>query len=312
MPLPITRGAASAQGFGFLQGKGSWWPVGTSFFFTPANTTGPNGPSNSTLLSYYSGQLFLPYFSSSSGTQILSNVPAGGYRILMAGAQGNDPDFDTGTGGFGAIIQCDFVFSEGSEIRMIVAQRGQKTSSGATAVQSQPGGGASSFWIGADAFTATQYGIAGGGGGAINGAGGEDATSSINGANSVGRNDGQAGASTDYSSGGAGWFSNASQPTALSGTRQAIRPAAGGFGFLSGGDYPTGNGSNGGFGGGGGQTNNGNNRAGGGAGYTGGDGRNAPSGGGGGGGSKFVGGTYGGTYVGPRANYGYIQITKLS
>ena len=145
MPLPITRGAASAQGFGFLQGS-SWWPVGVAFEFNNAETQGATGPDLGTLLAAYAGQKFvtLGYFTATSGIQTVSNIPIGTYRITLNGAEGNDPLDNRGNGGYGARVQCDFVFSTITTISMIVAQRGRKVNGGNP--DSQVGGGASSFW----------------------------------------------------------------------------------------------------------------------------------------------------------------------
>ena len=309
MPLPITRGAASATGFGFAGGKGPWWPVGTKFTFYTAETAGHVGPSQAALLAYYSGTLFvsLGYFSASGGIQYLSNVPAGNYRFKLFGSVGNSANNSSGNGGYGAIVQEDFLLTEGSIISMICGQKGLKT--GGASNGSQPGGGATSFWIGTDAASATQYGIAGGGGGAYNGGAGDYATTSVNGANSNGDNNGNGGSSTDYSSGGAGWFTNAPNTSAEAGGVVATAPRNGGSGY-----YDS-VGSAGGFGGGGGQANDGTNRAGAGGGYTGGRGRNAASseaGGSGGGGSKFIGGLGSGTFINSNGGDGYIEITKQS
>jgi hypothetical protein len=307
MPLLGTRGAASARGFGFAGGAaGIPWPVGTTFTFYTAETRGHIGPSQATLLAYYSGQLFLPYFSAVDGIQYLSDVPAGNYRFRLYGAVGNSYNNPSGNGGYGAIVQEDFVIPGGSTISMICGQQGLKT--GSAAADSQPGGGASSFWVGTNAAAATQYGIAGGGGGAMNGGAGDYATTSINGANSDGQNTGNAGASTDYSSGGAGWLTNAPNTSGNAGGQVAQAPRNGGLGYY----YF--NGSAGGFGGGGGQSNSGGNRAGAGGGYTGGNGRDQAGAivGSGGGGSKLVGGVGSGTFIGSNGGEGYIQITKLS
>ena len=308
MPLPITRGAASATGFGFAGGALPWWPVGTTFTFYTAETRGHTGPSQATLLAYYAGQLFvtLGYFSASGGIQYLSNVPAGNYRFKLYGSVGNSYNLPLGSGGYGAIVQNDFVLVDGSIISMICGQQGLKT--GSASSDSQPGGGATSFWIGTDASSATQYGIAGGGGGAMNAGAGDYATTSINGANSTGQNDGLGGASTDYSSGGAGWLANAANTSGNAGGVVATAPRNGGSGYY----YS--NGSSGGFGGGGGQSNTGGNRAGAGGGYTGGQGKNHDTGatGSGGGGSKFIGGIGSGTFINSNGGEGYIQITKLS
>jgi hypothetical protein len=307
MPLLGTRGAASARGFGFAGGSGPWWSVGTKFTFYTAETAGHVGPSQAVLLAYYSSTLFvsLGYFSASGGIQYLSNVPAGNYRFKLFGSVGNAANNSLGSPGYGAIVQEDFLLTEGSIISMICGQRGLKT--GSASNYSQPGGGATSFWIGTDAASATQYGIAGGGGGAMNGGAGDYATTSVNGANSSGTNDGNGGTSTDYSSGGAGWLANAANTSAEPGGVVATAPRNGGFGYF---DTV---GSAGGFGGGGGQSNDGQNRCGGGGGYTGGVGRNSSDpGGAGGGGSRFIGGLGSGTFIGSNGGDGYIEITKQS
>lgn len=288
--------------------SGAWWPVGTAYTFTNTNLTGGTGPSNAALLSAYSGAFFLPYFSSSSGTQTLSTLPAGTYQIDLYGAQGNDPNNNNGVGGLGAQIQAVFVISAGATVNFIIGQRGKKTGGGDS--NSQPGGGMTAFWVGAGS---TQYAVAGGGGGAINGNDARDyggsAPLNLTGANGNGNTGG--GSPTplvsSYSMSGAGWLSNAANVSPVTASTVATRPLEGGFGGLF-----SGAGSEGGFGGGGCQTNSGSNRAGGGGGYTGGNGASDAFGTAGKGGGSYVAGATSSSVISSNAGNGFLIMSRIA
>lgn len=315
-PMLSSFGGGSARGFNPGGGDQGWFPVDNVITLTSASVTGRDGPSSAQLSTAYGSEWWyddtVTFDDNGAGIQKIIALPAGSYEIELWGARGGTVSGAVSSGmtqGAGAKVKATYSLSEGSDLYVLVGQCGVKTSG---SPESQPGGGATWFWVGngyTGSGSATVYGVAGGGGGATNANGtGEDAPSNVTGENSDGLNNGGAGGSTDYSSGGAGWSSSAANTSGLAGTRVAQYPPDGGGGF----QYN--DGSDGGFGGGGGNTNNGNNRGGAGAGYTGGAGKNAaynnaPSGCGGGG-SKLVGATTSGSHLGNNANQGQFKITR--
>ena len=315
-PMLSTFGGGSARGFN-PGGGGGAWAVGASYTFGNDDKKGAYPPSSSEFATLYaSNDIYTAGFLTFTGgvQQVSADfIPAGTYRITLNGANGNDPDsVNAGTGGTGARIRGDLTISSSVQFNFIVAQRGQKTGNGDK--ESQPGGGASWFWVGTTT-NATIAAGAGGGGGAVN-----QTTSSTGNAQAdiTGQNNGNTqtvgfgGSSTDYSAGGAGWEDDGDNTTALSGTSPAYRIKGRPYSNAGRGFVFTSDGSEGGFGGGGGQTNSGSNRSGAGGGWTGGDGEFDPTSSGGGG-SKFIGSGWSNTsYVSSNTGTGSITVERTA
>ena len=97
----------------------------STFTFTNANTGGRTGPNLSTLLSSYNTTTY-PWLSNSSnftannGIQTWTVPTSGTYRIIAKGAQGAPASATAG--GVGAVMQGDFVLTEGQRIDIVVGQ----------------------------------------------------------------------------------------------------------------------------------------------------------------------------------------------
>lgn len=308
MPLPITRGAASAQGFGFT-GKTSavyLYPFTSPFTFSSAGTTGQTPPSLGTLVSAY-GTAWASnttYFNLQFNTQKWM-VPASGiWTFEVAGSvggtvtNGGAPGGGGGSGvlrpgGLGAVITITLSCTAGEYLYFGIGQRGTLTG------DSQGTGGGGATWI--ERAGGVLVVMAGGGGGAGSGRDGVPASLSTAGnpgeeasggglgnGGSGGNGGGSAPTMCSFSAAGwtgAGTFSGCGRSggpvsQAISGGAYSSNGAYGGIGEAS---------SQGGFGGGAGGANN-NGYGGGGGGYSGGGGGGYPGGGPGGGGGSYTGG----------------------
>lgn len=227
MPLPITRGAASARGFGLFSGDSGLFPFTTFTFIAPA--TGAVGPFLALFNPAYSGQpWFTTYFSVTNGVQFWTVPSTGTYRLTVAGADGS-----VGNGGSynqsfsrGAIITMDIALNQGNVLRMIVGQVGLTRNVNPSYYEG-PGGGASAVSVNGVLLV-----VAGGGGGQITSNNNNQTSSQaslINTPNSFtfvdggiqttlasGGNGGYAswaGSSSNlYTGGGGGWLSNGEIP----------------------------------------------------------------------------------------------------
>lgn len=168
MPLLGTRGAASAQGFGFLGGSGAGLYPFTTFTFTNAGQTGPYGPSYATCTSAYGSQPFisLGYFSVNvQGIQALVVPKTGTYQIIAAGARGgNAGGYNTGQG---RIVQAQGNLIGGTTIYIVVGQTGNDNSDSA----GNGGGGGSFVYTGSNngtVYSLSDLIVAAGGGSASN------------------------------------------------------------------------------------------------------------------------------------------------
>jgi hypothetical protein len=318
----------------------------STFVFTNAGATGPYGPSQQSLLTYYTASATWAannqfFTSSGRGVQEWTVPETATYRITAAGAAGGNSPTLTGqaaSGGWGALIETDIQLTQGSKIAIVIGQMGQNrfSGSGASTLNGASGGGGTFVY---ESSSLTYYVAAGGGGGAAGATANlftNQATASgkwnqINGSN-VSIN-----GSTMFASGGlngnGGGISNRT-PTILYGAPGAGILNSGSFanrgngqsrlgGWLGGGiGAPVGiNYVSGGFGGGAaaidGDASGDPNViafAGGGGGYSGGPGGGnsgqSNSSHGGGGGSYYIGSLVSGS-SGANPSHGYVKITKL-
>lgn len=137
----------------------------TSFTFTSANVIGRTGPTQTQLLTRYTGSASWvstsSFFTSSAGIQYWTVPETATYRIRIAGAQGSNPG-TANLGGPGAIIQADFNLVQGVKYALVVGQTAVNT--GRENLSSSGGGG--SFMVLSGSFvTSSILLIAGGGGG---------------------------------------------------------------------------------------------------------------------------------------------------
>jgi len=233
----------------------------SSFTFTTAGLTGPNGPSRAQCLASYNTVLD-PWLNNTSyfdvspqGYQRWTCPQTGPYRIIAIGAPGGP----VGGGNRGAQIQGEFLLESGQIIRMVVGQYGGGANSG--------GGGTFVVRDGGNT-TANILCIAGGGGGKGGGAAGQagpanSAGQQRNGLGGFGANcswngsagggfltDGTVGAGS-FTTGGRGFgFATANQARGGSG---GIGPGGFGGGGSGGADSIAGAGAGGGYNGGDGQ-----------------------------------------------------------
>ena len=87
MPLPITRGAASAIGFGLFGGGGGGLFPFTTFTFTSVGVSGSTGPTSGQFAanSSYNTALWYPtYFSTTNGVQFWTVPVSGTYELEFA------------------------------------------------------------------------------------------------------------------------------------------------------------------------------------------------------------------------------------
>jgi hypothetical protein len=147
----------------------------TSFTFTPVGTTGPNGPSGSTLLVAYTGSTSGSYFSNPlyfttgafNGYQVWTVPSSATYEIEVAGSRAGVPinNFSIGYGK-GAIIKGRIYLSQGQKLTMVAGQ--YMDASGSNIFQSASymglGGGGGSF-VALSGSSQTPLFVAGGGGG---------------------------------------------------------------------------------------------------------------------------------------------------
>lgn len=145
----------------------------STFVFTNAGATGPYGPSQQSLLTYYTASATWTannefFTSSGRGVQEWTVPQTATYRITAAGAAGGNSPTLTGqaaSGGWGALIETDVQLTQGSKIAIVVGQMGQNrfSGSGASAFNGGSGGGGTFIY---ESSSLTYYVAAGGGGGA--------------------------------------------------------------------------------------------------------------------------------------------------
>lgn len=228
----------------------------TSHTFTPAGSTGREGPSLSQLTSAYSSATWISgagnIAMNNQGIQLWPVPTSGTYRITAAGAKAGGAN---GNGGIGAVMRGDFNLSAGQTLRIIVGQRGLNGNVNGGSVNGG-GGGASAVSI---VESGSLLIVAGGGAGITNNTSGADSNRNARTGNNS-SDSGQFGRSTYYFSqgsagpnwdggGGGSWGSDGdiygSQRDAYGRNLQGTSPIGG-----SGRNFPSG--GHGGFGGGGG------------------------------------------------------------
>ncbi len=144
----------------------------STFVFTNAGATGPYGPSQQSLLTYYTASATWAannqfFTSSGRGVQEWTVPETATYRITAAGAAGGNSSTLTGTaatGGWGALIETDVQLTQGSKIAIVVGQMGGDRVPGGTSNLNAAAGGGGTFVY--DSSSLTYYVAAGGGGGA--------------------------------------------------------------------------------------------------------------------------------------------------
>ena len=317
-----------------------------TFVFTNAGATGPYGPSQQSLLTYYTASATWAannqfFTSSGRGVQEWTVPQTATYRITAAGAAGGNSPTLTGqaaSGGWGALIETDIQLTQGSKIAIVVGQMGQNrfSGSGASTFNGGSGGGGTFVY---ESSSLTYYVAAGGGGGAAGAVASlftNQATASgkwnqINGSNvnisatifaSGGLNGNGGGISNRtptpilYGAPGAGILNSGSFANRGNGQSRLGGWLGGGIGAPVGINYVSG-----GFGGGGAAIDGDASAdpnliafAGGGGGYSGGPGGGnsgaSNSSHGGGGGSYYIGSLVSGS-SGANPSHGYVKITKL-
>lgn len=244
----------------------------TSHTFTPCGATGTVGPTTGNCLTAYSGATWTSnssFFSTSSGIQMWVVPTTATYRITAYGAQGGT-GYLNNAGGLGAKIQGDVLLTQGTQIKILVGQRGTTNTSIGGA-----GGGGGTFVATSSNSPIIVAGGGGGGGGdsAVGSKIGVDASTTTSG--TAGRDGTVAGGTGGNGGGiaGSGWSGGSGGGMTGSGgpARQSSADIAnsGGVAFTlggTGGSRGSSYGTVGGFGGGGGASW----AAGGGGGYSGG------------------------------------------
>lgn len=327
MPTPITRGAASAQGFGFT-GKTAasyLYPFTSPFTFSSANTNGQQPPSLGTLVSFYgtSWASNTTYFDKNFNMQKWMVPATGIWTFEVAGSvggtvtNGGSPGGAGGAGvtrpgGNGAVLTVSFSCTAGEYLYLGIGQRGTRTN------DNQGVGGGGATWI--ERSGGVLLVMAGGGGGAGSGRDGINATLSstsnsgtdANGVTNNTQASGGNGGGSDAqmcSFSAAGWTGNGT-PSGCGRPGGPVSQAISGGNFFSNGAYG-GEGQSssfGGFGGAAGGADN-NGYGGGGGGYSGGGGGGYPGGGPGGGGGSYTAGVTVISSSLSNTNPGYIIAT---
>ena len=259
-----TPGTISVGGSGTSIGvSSSTYSMSPNFGFSNANTAGPNGPSQATLITYYNTQYpsdtwvnNTAYFTATSGIQYWTVPFTGSYQIIAAGAGNNLSGY-----GKGIIVSTTVSLTAGQIIKILVGQQPTYYRAGA--------GGSFVTYNNNTAIL-----VAGGAGG-----GGTTSTTNTTAiaptyGGTTGAS-GQGGNASGNASGGGGFNTNG---VAGGGNQPGIAYVNGGYGN-----------SDGGFGGGAGSFNAA--TAGGGGGYSGGNSDNNYNSGGGGGSSYDINGT---------------------
>lgn len=152
MPLPITRGAASAKALGFTGqvGGGGLYPF-TTFTFSPYSDTSPYGPDLASLLtiSPYNTASWTSntsFFNVIGGVQFWTVPKTGVYSFLLSGAAGGNASMSGSnptSGGYPAIVGGRLSLTQGDIIKILVGQKGTDTPGGVN--YSGGGGGGGTF-----------------------------------------------------------------------------------------------------------------------------------------------------------------------
>lgn len=139
MPLHMTRGAASALGFGFAGGAGGGLYPFTGFTFTTTGLRGYVGPSRAQCLSTYDTTTYpwltdTAYFNTTtSGIQVWTVPATGNYRIAAQAPNGLGNAGLLGGGGNGAYISVDIALTQGEKIYILCGQPGGSSVSNTSA-----------------------------------------------------------------------------------------------------------------------------------------------------------------------------------
>ena len=309
----------------------------TNHTFDNCGAEGREGPLLTDCVAAYSGADWTTnpdnFDMTTQGIQLWT-VPASGlYSIEAYGAQGGSDTYTVlpEEGGLGAKMEGRFMLTEGQVLAILVGQKGEDTRVDTEDNAAAGGGGGTFVWDTTD--TDMPIIVAGGGAGASgHGFEGMHAVITTGGQNSFSLENGglegnggrsNAGGSSYWGGGGAGWLTNGTagnQPTdylfenpgtygSAEGGRRPLEGGLGGVRFNDGQDE----GGDGGFGGGGagGSDNMG---TGGGGGYSGGGGENGdgyPDSNSGGGGGSYNSGFDQNNEAGVHAGHGYVVITYL-
>jgi hypothetical protein len=285
----------------------------TSATFTSGGQTGSSGPNITQARAGVGNPSWAPtYLNMTQNGKMRWTVPAtGNYRIDCYGAKGGDAPGQRG--GYGARIQGDFSFTEGTILQILVGQPGVNTSHSQDGQPVASGGG----WSGVINTSDSPLIIAGGGGGGarnswtnapgrggVTGQNGSRWDNSINSPAGTGGN----GASGDTTGGpGAGFFSNASAGCGSGDPARRFTSGESANGGESARCWGGGN-ARGGFGGGGG---GGGLAAGGGGGYSGGAGGQWSSNQSGGGGGSINNGSNQLNFGDSNNGNGQVIITRI-
>jgi hypothetical protein len=283
-----------------------------TYTFTPCGATGSLGPTQTSLNTAYAATNLNGLVTTTNGIQSFMIPTPGMYRIDVSGASGGNHTSPASAGGLGSRMEGEFFIPSGSELKVLVGQRGINGSGGGGTyvvlndtvllIVAGGGGGATSENTGAHSTTLTSGtndhlgGVIPGG---VNGGGGQTCNMT---------------ALSSHGGGGGGYLGDGSMPGGLN-----CGCGGGGLSFLNGGTGGSGA-APGGFGGGGGSINSGNLTVGGagGGGYSGGAGGQqvnvcAPGLGrtGGGGGGSYNSGTNQLNTPGVNTGDGMLILTKL-
>ena len=274
--------------------------------FTTCTNTGRLGPSQAQCTSAYTGTNLAGLVTVTSGYQYWTVPATGTYRIEAWGAAGGN---SVSNGGYGNYMRGDFSLSSGTQLKILVGQKGDSTG--------QAGGGGGGSFV---AYTNNNPLVVSGGGGGVIGA----SDSNAHGSNSTSGNTGYGGGPTAGQNGyggtnggvfgeaGAGMFGDPigtrSYPEAAI-AKSFNSTGVGGHGGTPGG-WPGGTAGDGGFGGGGSACSCSTGGAGAGGGYSGGSASNGYYAGGGGG--SYNSGTNKIGIVGQNSGQGKVNIIRLS
>jgi len=139
MPLPITRGAASAKGFGFTSGGGGALYPFTSFTFQTTNLRGYIGPTRTQCLAFYNTTTY-PWLNDTtffncltSGIQVWTVPATGNYRITAQAPTGLGDNGSLGGGYYGAQMAVEITLTAGEKLYILCGQPGGVSPSNASA-----------------------------------------------------------------------------------------------------------------------------------------------------------------------------------
>lgn len=279
--------------------------AGSTFTFSNASATGPNGPTQAQITAAYANSNLANNVTiNTQGIQEWIVPMSGTYQIQANGAQGG------GNGGLGARMQGEFSLTQGQKLFIVVGQQGN----GPVDANACGGGGGSFVTTGAGSYTtSTALLVAGGGGGQspqvgnpglITNNGGQGENCQPGG---TGGNGGADASACGSGAGGAGGFLSDGASGGSWGSQR-------GFGFISGaavGGSSSSGSREGGFGGGAGTHQN-NTGGGAGGGYSGGSAAYHGSNYEGGGGGSFNSGTNQVNTQGINAGHGSVIITSMT